>query len=66
MQRFLHPLAQLFVFAGDHGGGQCVLGDFTGQVRSGQHADAGFGGDFLEDLAHQLERMGFDAFGQAD
>ncbi|MNL02909.1 hypothetical protein D3C87_1234300 [compost metagenome] len=65
MQCGLNLLAEFFVFTGDHRGGQCMFGDFTGQVGPGQDADARLRGDLFEDLAHQLERVGFDAFGQA-
>ncbi len=66
MQGGLHRFAQFFVFAGDHRGGQRVLGDFPRQVRPGQHADPRLRGDLFENLAHQLEGLRFDAFGQAD
>ncbi|CAI8787601.1 hypothetical protein EMIT0324P_10716 [Pseudomonas chlororaphis] len=66
MQGRLHALAEFFVFAGDHGGGQRVLGHFTSQVRPGQHADPRLRGDLFEDFAHQLEGLRLDALGQAD
>ncbi|MNL03899.1 hypothetical protein D3C87_1244480 [compost metagenome] len=65
MQRGLDLLAEVFIFAGHHRGGQRVFGDFTGQVRPRQYADTRLRGDLFEDLAHQLEGVGFDAFGQA-
>ena len=63
MQRILHASAEFLVGAGDDAGGQRVLRHFPGQVGTGQHADAGLGRDFLEDLAHQHEALGFDALG---
>ena len=66
MQRLLHAQAQRLVFAGDHRGGQCVVGDFLGQVRAGQHANTRLRGDLFENLAHQLEALGLDALGGAD
>ncbi|MCY1287224.1 hypothetical protein D9M70_362120 [compost metagenome] len=66
MQHGLHPPAQFLVLAGHHGGGQRVFGDLAGQIGAGQHADTGLRGDLLENLAHQQEALGLDAFGQAD
>ncbi|CAI8952652.1 hypothetical protein EMIT0232MI5_60039 [Pseudomonas sp. IT-232MI5] len=66
MQRGLHGFTEFFVFAGDDGGGQRVLGNLARQVRPGQHADARLRGDLFENLAHQFESLRFDAFGQAD
>ncbi|MNP28192.1 hypothetical protein D3C76_1211440 [compost metagenome] len=65
MQHVLDMLAERLVFARDHRGGQCMFGDFTGQVRPGQHTDACLWRDLFENLAHQLEGVGFDALGQA-
>ena len=65
MQRGLHLLAEVFICTGHHRGGQRVLGDFSGQIGSGQHTDARIRGDFFEDFAHQLEGVRLNAFGQA-
>ncbi|MNS71324.1 hypothetical protein D3C72_1046910 [compost metagenome] len=66
MQGFLHALAEFGVLAGDHGGGQGVIGDLLGQVGAGNHADACIRGHLFENLAHQLEALRLDALGGAD
>ena len=66
MQHLLNPQAKCFVGTGDHRGGQRVLSHFTRQVGTGQNANPRLRGDVFKDFTHQLEAVGFDAFGQAD